>query len=118
MIIQKRILVNSFIQILAPITFGTIIYILSRPQQTALSKLFSHGIVHFPNWINYNLPDGLWLFALLNSYLLIWGKKVRQLFVWITGTTILEFSSLKTSITLSVNGIFLYILIWSDKLKC
>ena len=80
--------------IFLPITIGTGIYALARPEGTVLNVVFRHRYIHLPNWISCNLPDGLWLFALLNTYQVIWDKSsfFPKLF-WSTGTTALAIAT-------------------------
>jgi hypothetical protein len=80
-----------YTQILLPLCIGTGIYAVSRPEGTLLSVAFRHGHIHLPKWIEYNLPDGLWLFALLNLLQLVWDKPgcFLQLLFWSTVTTAL-----------------------------
>lgn len=37
--------------------------------------------LNLPNWLIYNLPDGLWQFALCNGIILIWKKDRGNLIV-------------------------------------
>ncbi len=78
--------------IVSPLFFGIIIYV------------FWRGIILFdiepilksspPDWIKYNLQDGLWLYALLSAIIIIWEKKISSyLIVWIFFVLLLTFLS-------------------------
>jgi hypothetical protein len=85
------------LHIIAPILFGTSIYALYRglnfidPQQ----KIFP--LLHFyqpPDWIKYNLPDGLWLYALSSMLLFIWKENFSVNFMaWLFFVIIAAFLS-------------------------
>ena len=72
------------IHILIPVFCGFFIYVLWRK----LPFLDLDGNIfplihtdHTLNWVKYNLPDGLWLYALLTSLYYIWGGKFTKGFV-------------------------------------
>jgi len=68
----------------APIILGVIVYAMWRgiylidPAQNYFPILDSP---HPPGWVKYNLPDGLWFYALLTSLYFIWGKTYSRHFV-------------------------------------
>ena len=75
---------------LFPLVIGIVIYLLTRPEHTLLSFLIPHGYVKLPDWVTFNLPDGLWLFTLLNGYCIVWGKQnYKPNMIWIVGTALL-----------------------------
>lgn len=68
--------------IVAPLFLGIVIYV------------FWRGIIFFdiepilnsnpPDWIKYNLQDGLWLYALLSAIIIIWEEKFSlDLIIWL-----------------------------------
>ncbi len=82
---QKRY--NIFIHIFAPIFLGVMIYGLFRglylidPTKKYFPILDNS---HLPNWIIYNLPDGLWFYAFLSTVILIWEQKLAGRFLaWV-----------------------------------
>lgn len=84
---SKKIFRSTFI----PLLLGGIIYYFSRPNSIYFlnwtNKIlnFEPPKFNFPNWITYNLPDGLWVFALTNLLLIIWNYKInRQTISWIS----------------------------------
>jgi hypothetical protein len=64
--IKKLLHISVYIWL--PLGFGTLIYL--------------KGTYSIPIWIRYNLPDGLWLFALLNTFAAIWGSGKSSLVLW------------------------------------
>ena len=80
---------SIFIHILVPILVGTTIYALWRGINLVdmLPLLSSKP----PEWIIYNLPDGLWFYALLSSIYLIWEENFPVHFIlWLLITVILS----------------------------
>jgi hypothetical protein len=74
---------SPFLHVFAPISFGILIYILFR------GSFFLHPLKDFlpilqnnlPEWVLYNLPDGLWLYSFLSCVLFIWRKNLSIGFV-------------------------------------
>jgi hypothetical protein len=47
-----------------------------------------------PNWVIYNLPDGLWFYALISTLALIWDDKSSKYFnFWFFSAIILSYLS-------------------------
>jgi hypothetical protein len=45
-----------------------------------------------PNWIKYNLPDGLWMYAFLSTIFIIWKSQISKHFVaWLLLAIIMSF---------------------------
>src|ERR1043165_7254280 len=85
------------ITVLLPLSFGAIIDLTCRGLPLfKFTPLFNIQIqLRVWNWMVYNLPDGLWFFALLSSLSLLWGKELYSkgifwLLVAILGTLITE----------------------------
>ena len=84
---MKRQLIYGAI---VPLTIGIILYLLFRPTTIFLFRLtemvgLKNIIEHLrseiiqgkmPDWIIYNVPDGLWSFALTTTMLQHWENKV------------------------------------------
>ena len=67
--------VKSLLLVLLPLVIGVSIYACGRPESTLVfSKTGLKTMYHFPHWVIHNVPDGLWLFSLLNCLHLIWQK--------------------------------------------
>ena len=69
--------------ILLPLFLGVAIY---------FYKLNSN--IAIPNWVKYNLPDGLWTFSFTSFILCIWGKdksKLRKT-LWIATPIVVSFA--------------------------
>jgi hypothetical protein len=84
-----------FIHIILPLFLGIIIYafwreiILIDPTRKVFPILINEQP---PNWIKYNLPDGIWMYAFLSSLFFIWKDKVSKHFIaWILLAIILSF---------------------------
>ena len=82
----RTIVINVFL----PIIFGGFIYILFRPTNIVLFDWFNtlglESLISYirlntelenniPFWFKYNLPDGLWVYALTYLMLIIWDKE-------------------------------------------
>lgn len=86
-----------FLLVITPIVAGSIIYLFFRKSSLRifrwielssieLSEALSAKRVHFydseiPNWVAFNLPDGLWQFALSNSVCIIWKDDKRMFWI-------------------------------------
>ena len=86
-----------FLHIFVPIFCGTTIYVFWRglhlidPEEKVF-PLFS--VINIPDWIKYNLPDGLWFYALLTVLLYIWENNFSECFViWLFLAIILSYIS-------------------------
>jgi hypothetical protein len=45
-----------------------------------------------PNWVKYNLPDGLWMYAFLSTIFIIWKSQISKHFVaWLLLAAIMSF---------------------------
>ncbi|MBI4931414.1 MAG: hypothetical protein HY841_11665 [Bacteroidetes bacterium] len=81
---------NYLLHVLLPVLIGCIIYFFYR--NTFITE--RTNITSVPNWIKYNLPDGLWFYALLSSLIFIWNKKLSFYFgLWFLSTIALGFLS-------------------------
>jgi len=83
------------LQIILPILIGILVYVFWRgiflvdPDQNVF-PLFHDA--NAPNWIKYNLPDGLWMYAFLSTFFIIWRQQISKHFVaWILLAIILSF---------------------------
>ncbi len=81
----EEILKNSLI----PLFIGGIIYLYTRSNNIYFLDWISSFLIipkkiDLPNWIQYNLPDGLWTFASTNLMLIIWSYKIsKKTILWI-----------------------------------
>jgi hypothetical protein len=92
---QKNYLI-LFLHVLVPILSGILIYLFWR--NTLLNGFFQSPYYMSANrpsdWVLYNLPDGLWLYAFLACLHLIWnGVPYRQFVKWLILAITLTFSS-------------------------
>jgi hypothetical protein len=74
------------LHIVAPIFLGTTIYGLFRGLHfiDPTEKYFPIYYAKLPDWLQYNLPDGLWFYALLSALSIIWqDNSSRQFFLWL-----------------------------------
>lgn len=65
------------LHVLLPISSGVIIYALVRgiPLIDSSQRIFPlFPAKHIPQWISYNLPDGLWCYAFLSAISFIWKE--------------------------------------------
>ena len=80
------------LQIVLPITLGLLIYSLLRYESIfSIHDSQKSWIDSAPNWIKYNLPDGLWLYGLYSAILLVWKDKPSKVFLsWIFICTLIS----------------------------
>jgi hypothetical protein len=91
---HKRRCLQIIIHIVAPVCFGIIIYGLFRelPVIDRSQIYFPLNSGDIPDWVQYNLPDGLWLYALLFTLSLIWHDgSLNHFFIWVLLSVILSF---------------------------
>jgi hypothetical protein len=95
--------------VLLPLFVGTLIYWAARPTVLAFSPYHFSPFVwakYLPNWVVFNLPDGLWSYAFVSFTLILWQNntsltaelwlitafllgillEIGQYFHWISGT--------------------------------
>ena len=88
-----RKVTNTLFYVVIPIIAGGLIYI-SWGESTLLvfdwieainfDMVFAYrdhiegSQEHLPNFLIYNIPDGLWVFAVTNSMLIIWDAEIRD----------------------------------------
>ncbi len=90
---QRYILLH----IISPVILGVIVYIFWRGISSIdpLMKVFPlFSSKNLPAWLQYSLPDGLWLYALLSSLLFIWKDNdgSQPAIIWIVLAITLSFS--------------------------
>jgi len=92
---MKKIVLKTLLHTIVPILFGTIIYALWRGLHfiDATEKYFPLlSSAKLPDWLQYNLPDGLWLYALLSAITLVWkGNSSKHFFAWMLLAIILSY---------------------------
>lgn len=88
-----------FVLAIILLLWGTAIYVLYRPLNLYLFKLFeltntlttieqlrsSFVDINIPDWVIYNLPDGLWLLSYMLIIDMIWNSEeiLKTVFLWI-----------------------------------
>jgi hypothetical protein len=87
------------IHVIIPMIIGGMIYIVFRDKNLIMYNWFNKiGILDFidylrqlfsnliisPNWIKFNLPDGIWTYSLTSLMLIIWYKETeKNLFLYL-----------------------------------
>ena len=81
--------------IMLPLFLGIIIYAFWRgfylidPARKIFPLICN---VQPPNWVKYNLPDGLWMYSFLSTFFIIWRDHLSKHFIaWILLAIILSF---------------------------
>lgn len=75
--INKRFLLGIFLSL----SIGILIYCLFRKQSILH---FNTNFQNIPDWIIYNLPDGLWTYSFTSFNILIWkNEKSKAKRIWI-----------------------------------
>ena len=86
-------------QVGLPLLAGSLIYALARDLAALqmghwLSLSYWETSLILPEWVRYNLPDGLWLFAALQAMRGIWQQPLpRAAHIWIITLFGLAFGS-------------------------
>lgn len=70
------------VHVIFPIFLGIIIYFFYRTEDLNIYNwlhLQSVSRISYvcPNWLKYNLPDGLWIYSLTTMMIFIWKKKLH-----------------------------------------
>ncbi len=88
--------VETIVHVILPMFLGGVIYLLFRgldiidPEHRFLPLLQTKG----PNWLLYNLPDGLWLYALIYALSIIWQHSPPKILVgWLLFVIALSYMS-------------------------
>ena len=94
-ILKQRHYFRLFLHIGCPILCGMTIYALWRriylidPAQRLFPLLDPSRV---PQWVKYNLPDGLWFYALSSSLIFVWGEILsRHFLAWLLLAIIMSF---------------------------
>jgi len=90
---------NIIIHVIIPMIIGGLLYILYRDNSLLMFYWFrSLGIENFiilmrenvllvnkiPNWVIFNLPNGIWIYSLTSLMLIIWYKDINKLkYIWL-----------------------------------
>lgn len=85
-----------FVRIALPVVFGIGIYILFRGVYLIdpYERFFPVLSFRPPDWFIYNLPDGLWLYALLHTLNLVWHEYGSiEWFIWLGIAVLLAISA-------------------------
>tara|TARA_Y100001970_G_scaffold222042_1_gene272984 strand:+ start:14 stop:448 length:435 start_codon:yes stop_codon:yes gene_type:complete len=84
---------HLILNIISPIIFGFFIYIVYRSNNIIVFDWLYYfdiemiinsprvsNVFHLdiPFWFKYNLPDGLWIYSLINIFLLIWIDNINK----------------------------------------
>jgi len=86
------------INVILPIFFGLLIYIIYRSQELLIfnwvNQLGLAGYLHYlrkelflsssaPFWFKYNLPDGLWIYSFTSFMIFIWKNEInKKKYLW------------------------------------
>lgn len=83
--------------VVVPLSIGIMVYTLFRGVyfgDPGKSVFPIFNIHHLPQWIKYNLPDGLWFYSLISSITLVWDDfSSRNFKIWLISAVILVFLS-------------------------
>lgn len=78
--------IKILLHILLPVMSGIMIYALWRgiPMIDSSREILPVlSAKYAPDWIIYNLPDGLWCYAFLSAIFLIWKAPSASHFLWL-----------------------------------
>ena len=78
---SRRLILILFV--LVPLFLGLGIYLIGRDNSIRIVNWFDlKWSINIPDWINYNLPDALFSFALMSTIPIIWGDNNPYRRVW------------------------------------
>jgi hypothetical protein len=93
---MKKFIIHVF----SPLLLGLIIYFLFRKTSgLVVSQYFgwvwaNKVVFSAPNFIRYNLPDGLWLYSFTSAQQTIWGEEITlKNLIWVLLVPIIAFLS-------------------------
>ena len=85
--------------VILPLLLGGLIYIAFRSKSLVLFRWFEELKIseltdlirfylfpfknHMPNWVIYSLPDGLWTYSFVSSFIFIWNKDSNKWEYWL-----------------------------------
>lgn len=87
------------VHVVLPFILGCCLCGIGRPLSTLiigdlLQLKTIKAIVRLPEWVTYNLPDGLWLYSFLMWLIMTWqGQKSFEAYVWFLIFIVLAFGS-------------------------
>jgi len=93
---SKVSIMKIVLHVLMPISIGIIIYMFFRgiPLIDPHGNIFPIWTIKIPELVMYNIPDGLWLYALLFCISMIWAhEKSNSHYGWLTIILILSITS-------------------------
>ena len=79
---------NYLVHVLIPFSSGIILYLLGRSLaslqvNTVLKLSYAPPPLNLPEWLIFNVPDGLWFYSFLMWLILMWQyEKGIQPFIW------------------------------------
>lgn len=71
---------NILYFVIFPLLLGTVIYVSTRTNNIYFLKALNleNNKISLPNWIMFNLPDGLWAFSFSSLIAIIWQNSIRK----------------------------------------
>ena len=85
MIIRQLFTKHLFFFVFTPLFLGAVIYYYTRPDSIYFIKWVNNLFqietaykIQLPYWVVFHLPDGLWAFAFVSVFLIIWEKNINK----------------------------------------
>lgn len=120
---MKRSRINNILIVILPLIIGCVLYLFFRAENLILFKWIDYlGLSNYineirnlsliknitlPNWIVYNLPDGLWIFSLTYLVIYLWDFKInKHSILWIISAPIIGISTEFFQLAKSFSGTF------------
>jgi hypothetical protein len=85
--------VSIFLSVIIPLLTGALIYMLSRERSIYFLRILP---LHFekislPDWVKFNLPDGLWAFSFSSLISIVWkNSSEKNYYLWLIIISILS----------------------------
>lgn len=115
---KQKLFIKILLHTIVPLLLGMSIYISWRSIYFIDASGYYYPMfssLHIPNWIKFNLSDGLWFYALLSAIFIIWKENFSGNFIkWLIFAIIVSY----LSEFFQAYGIFPGTFDWKDLLSC
>lgn len=85
--------VPVFLSVIIPLLIGAVIYVLSRERSIYFLRILPLYFekISLPDWVRFNLPDGLWAFSFSSLISIVWkNSSQKSYYLWFIIISILS----------------------------
>ncbi|KPH10861.1 hypothetical protein [Chryseobacterium sp. ERMR1:04] len=90
---KKSFASSILLSVIIPLLIGTVIYLVARDRSVYFLKILhlNPHTIALPGWIKFNLPDGLWAFALSSLISIVWKEdSSKNYYLWFIIVSVLS----------------------------